>query len=213
VVSDVGYPGYLEIPLLVVEGYGTLYQEVDEQLAAAGLERPDVVLIPGGVGGILHAGVAHLRSDNTGPMIVAVEPAEGDCLTTSIESPGGAPAVSPGNRDTSLACLNCAEVSLPSWPAIRRGVDVFVALDDAWAEEAVRRLHRAGPGAAPIAAGNSGAAATGALLALTRDDRLRAARDDLGLGATSVVLALCTEGPIDRQEFDRVLAEPNALPL
>jgi diaminopropionate ammonia-lyase len=195
----------------VVEGYGTLYQEVDDQLAAASLPPPDVVLIPGGVGGILHAGVTHLRSRPAGPMIVAVEPAEGDCLTTSIESPGGAPAVSPGNRDTSLACLNCAAVSLPSWPAIRAGVDVFVALDDAWAEEAVRRLHRAGPGAAPIAAGNSGAAATGALLALARDGRLRAARDHLGLEAGSVALTLCTEGPIDRAEFARVIADPSAV--
>lgn len=204
VVSDVGYEGYMEIPLLVVEGYGTLFQEVDEQLASAGLVPPDVVAIPGGVGGILHAGVAHLRAHGGGPGIVAVEPSEGDCLTSSIESPDGAPAVSDGSRLTAMACLNCAEVSLPSWPAIRRGVDVFAAIDDAWAEDAVRALHRAAPGQTAIAAGTSGAAATGGLFALQRDPGFGESRHRLGLGPDAVALAICTEGPIDREDFARV---------
>ena len=205
IVSDVGYDGYLEIPPLVVEGYSTLYEEADDTVRALGLAPPDVVLIPGGVGGILHAGVEHYRRRRPPPAIVAVEPAEGDCLTESISSPSGAPAVSRGSRRTGMACLNCAEVSLPSWPVIRAGVDVFLALDDQWAEEAVRRLYRAPAGTTPIAAGISGAAATGGLIALIESSDLAAARAHLGLGPSTVALAICTEGPIDRAAFDRVM--------
>lgn len=205
IVSDVGYPGYLEIPRQVVEGYSTLFGEIDDQLAAAAWPQPDVIAIPAGVGGLLHAGVDHYRQREPAPRLVAVEPAEADCLTESIASPGGGPAVSRGSRATSMACLNCAEVSLPSWPAIRRGVDVFLAIEDRFAEEAVQRLHRAEAGAAPLDAGTSGAAATGGLLALAREPALRAAREALGIGPRTVALAVCTEGPIDRADFERVL--------
>lgn len=206
IISDVGYGDYLEIPPLVVEGYGTLYLEIDEQLAAAGWPQPDVVLIPGGVGGILHAGVDHYRSREPAPKVVGVEPREGDCLTESLLSPGGAPATALGSRATSMACLNCGEVSLPSWPPIRRGVDALVAIEDRWAEEGVRRLYRATGGDQPIEAGSSGAATMGGLLAILTDPACRELAERLGIGSDSVALVVCTEGPIDRADFDRVVA-------
>ncbi|MEO8451907.1 MAG: hypothetical protein ABI647_19105, partial [Gemmatimonadota bacterium] len=120
-------------------------------------------------------------------------------------SESGGPAISRGNRATTMACLNCAEVSWPSWPNIRRGVDGLLTLDDRYAADAVRALYRAAPGETALEAGNSGAATTGGLMAIMREDSLRAARDHLGLGPTSVVLCLCTEGAIDQAEFHRVI--------
>ena len=206
IISDVGYEGYLEIPPLVVEGYRTLYLEIDEQLAETGWPAPDLVLIPGGVGGILHAGVDHFRAQPNGPRVIGVEPAEGACLTESLLAPGGHPVVATGNRQTTMACLNCGEVSLPSWPAIRRGVDAIVAIDDADAEAGVRLLSHAAPGEEPIEAGNSGAATTGGLVAIMGDPECRGLKDQLALGAASIALVICTEGAIDRAEFERCLA-------
>ena len=206
IISDVGYEGYLEIPPLVVEGYRTLYQEIDEQLAESGWPAPDTVLIPGGVGGILHAGVDHFRSRADGPRVVGVEPAEGACLTESLLAPGGRPIEATGNRQTTMACLNCGEVSLPSWPIIRRGVDAVLAIDDRYAEEAVRLLYRAAPGEPAIEAGNSGAATTGGLLAIMEDPACRGLKDHLALGPASIVLVVCTEAAIDQLEFERCLA-------
>lgn len=206
VISDVGYDGYMEIPELVVAGYDTLFQEADEQLAAAGWAPPDVVLIPGGVGGILHAGVAHYAGRPAGPRVIGVEPASADCLTTSLESPDGQPTLASGNGDTAMACLNCAEVSLSSWPAIRNGVDAMIAIDEGSAREGVRLLYRAAEGDTPLEAGNSGAATTSAAAALMRDARLRGLRDHLELGASSRVFVLCTEGAIDRAEFERCIS-------
>lgn len=206
VISDVGYEGYLEIPELVVAGYDTLYQEVDEQLAAAGCPQPDLVLVPGGVGGILHAGVTHYAHREGGPRVVGVEPAAADCLTTSLESAEGGPTLAHGDGATAMACLNCAEVSLSSWPAIRAGVDAMIAIDEETARDGVRLLYRASLPDVSLEAGNSGAATTGAIAALMRDQRLQALRRHLKLGPSSTVLVLCTEGAINRVEFENCLS-------
>jgi diaminopropionate ammonia-lyase len=207
IISDVGYEGYLEIPPLVVEGYSTLFLEVDDQLAANGWPVPNLVLIPGGVGGILHAGIDHYRQRADGPTIIGVEPSAGDCLAASLASPDGRPSVSAGDRKTTMACLNCSDVSWPSWPAIRRGVDAILAIDDDVAFEAVRRLHRGVGGDPSVAAGNSGAAATAGLIATMTDARCAELKERCGAGESTVALAICTEGPIDRAEFTRVTGE------
>ena len=201
-----GYDGYLDIPNLVVEGYGTLFQETDEQLDSAGWKAPDLVLIPGGVGGILHAGVVHYAHRPGGPRVVGVEPSSADCLTTSLESHDGRPTQATGDGATTMACLNCADVSLSSWPAIRDGVDAMIAIDDRDAEEGVRLLHRAAAGDTALEAGTSGAATTGALAALMQDSRLEGLRKHLDLGRSSRVLVLCTEAAINRAEFERCLS-------
>lgn len=205
VISDVGYKGYLDIPNLVVEGYSTLFHEVDEQVETAGLPQPDVVLVPGGVGGILHAAVAHYGG-RAGVQVVGVEPSSADCLTTSLESPDGSPTAANGDGNTTMACLNCAEVSLSSWPAIREGVDAMIAIDEDSAVEGVQLLYRAAPGDTALEAGNSGAATTGALAAIMRDPQLQGLRHHLQLGPSSRVLVLCTEGAINRAEFERCLS-------
>src|SRR5262249_13849548 len=58
VIADTGYPGYLEIPQLVVEGYSTLFVEYAEQQVV----QPDIVFVQGGVGGLLCAAVRHFGS-------------------------------------------------------------------------------------------------------------------------------------------------------
>jgi diaminopropionate ammonia-lyase len=59
VIQDVAWPGYEQVPTWVVEGYATIFWEVDDQLAARGEAGPDVVMIPVGVGGLAAAAVRH----------------------------------------------------------------------------------------------------------------------------------------------------------
>jgi diaminopropionate ammonia-lyase len=47
-VQDAGWPGYEQVPGWIVDGYSTLFAEVDEQLAAAGTATPALVVIPAG---------------------------------------------------------------------------------------------------------------------------------------------------------------------
>lgn len=205
VISDVGYDGYLDIPRDVVDGYSTLFGEVEEQLAETGWPSPGLVLIPGGVGGILHAGATHYEGREA-PRVVGVEPAAADCLTTSFESPDGRPTTARGRGRTTMACLDCAEVSLSSWPAIRDRVDGMLAIDERHAAEAVRMLYAAAEEDEPIEAGASGAAAAGGLLAMMRDSRFAGAAAAFTAGPTSRILLLCTEAAIDRADFDRCLS-------
>ncbi|HEV1284618.1 MAG TPA: pyridoxal-phosphate dependent enzyme [Bryobacteraceae bacterium] len=153
VISDTGYEGYLEIPEWVVEGYQTLFLESDC--------TPDAVFIQSGVGGLLSAAVDHFRSREPSPTIVCVEPEVADGLLESISSPSGEPCSSKGPQNSIMAGLNCREVSLTAWPSIKRGVDIFVAIEDFRTLDAMRLLSAAG-----IDSGESGAAGLAGLVAL-----------------------------------------------
>jgi diaminopropionate ammonia-lyase len=157
VISDVGYEGYMEIPKRVVEGYQTLFLEYEEQRDHA----PDVVMIQAGVGGLLCAAADHFRSQESGPRIVCIEPESADGLLESISSPDGSPAISKGAQNSIMAGLNCSEVSLTAWPSIRRGVDLFAAIEDRCTIQAMSLLEKAG-----IDSAESGAAGLAGLLVL-----------------------------------------------
>src|SRR5262249_25097264 len=62
VVSDTSWPGYTQVPRWVIDGYATIFAEIDEQLAIAGAPPPDVVLVPMGVGALAAATVEHAPS-------------------------------------------------------------------------------------------------------------------------------------------------------
>lgn len=205
VVSDVGYEGYLEIPHWIVEGYSTLFAEADEQLSAAGLDPPNVVLIQAGVGALLHVAVAHFRAKTTQPVLVTVEPVAADALFSSINSPQGDPTPTSGRQDSIMAGLNCGHVSLSAWPTIRRGVELFVTVTDAYAEQAVRLLARPAPGDPAIVAGETGAAGLAGLLAILTAPELSTAKEFLGLGMASRVMVVNTEGATDPVGYARIV--------
>lgn len=176
VLSDTGYEGYLEIPQWVAAGYGTLFAEYAEQA----LGPPDVVFVQGGVGGLLSAAVRHFGSTSK---LVAVEPLEADCLLESITSPLGEPRTARGKQNSIMQGLNCGEVSLAAWPLVRSGVDLFVAIEDELALEAMGSL-------SPMDCGESGAAGVAGLIAVCRTGVLA---EELGIGPATRVLAINTE--------------------
>ncbi|KUF19832.1 pyridoxal-phosphate dependent enzyme [Streptomyces silvensis] len=65
-VQDTAWEGYEEVPAWIVEGYSTLFAEVDAQLAAAGAGAPELVAVPVGVGSLAQAAVTHYRSRDGG---------------------------------------------------------------------------------------------------------------------------------------------------
>lgn len=176
VIADTGYDGYLEIPRRVVEGYSTMFAEYAEQE----VEPPGLVFVQGGVGGLLCAAVRHFGAT---ARIVAVEPLDADCLRESIASPEGEPRTASGSQNSIMQGLNCGEVSLTAWSEIRRGVDLFLAIEDALASEARELL-------APMNSGESGAAGVAGLIAACRDAGLRG---ELGIGPETRAFAINTE--------------------
>jgi len=205
VISDTGYAGNVEIPQWVVEGYATLFEECDEQLASASLPRPEVVMVQAGVGGLLSAAVRHFRGRGDDAIIISVEPDDADCLMESITSPAGHPRPALGSQNSIMSGLNCGEASLTAWPLVRAGVDLFLTIPDRYAEEAMRWLAHPTPPDPAIVAGESGAAGFGGLLALCREKAFKAARDQAGLSSETVVLLLNTEGDTDPDGYRRVV--------
>jgi diaminopropionate ammonia-lyase len=208
IVSDTSWPGYLEIPTWIQDGYRTLFEEVDAELEARALARPDVVVVPGGVGALAAAAARHYRAEEAGDgmKLVCVEPLASACLLQSARSSDGRPCVVAGNIDSIMAGLNCGTPSPVAWPHIREAYDLFVAISDTRAEEAVRRYYRPAGGDAQVISGESGAAALGGLLAIAHSERAAAARRCLQLGPSSRVLLLSTEGATDPRNFARIVA-------
>jgi len=200
VISDTSWPGYDVTPRRVIEGYSTIFAEIDAQVAGLGVAAPGVVVVPVGVGAFMAAAVAHHRSGAGGPVLVGVEPTSANCVQASVEA--GQPVVVPGPHRSIMAGLNCGTPSPVAWPAVAAGVDWFVAVDDDAAETAMRDLAAAG-----VVAGETGAAALAGLGALAADVEARRAG---GLGADATVVVMVSEGATDPANYRRIVGRDPA---
>jgi diaminopropionate ammonia-lyase len=199
VVSDTSYPGYRDIPLDVMHGYGVMAAEIARQLGDA---PPTHVFAQAGVGALAAAVCASfwLRWGESRPYFVVVEPLHADCVTRSLEA--GRPVVVEGSLDTVMAGLACGEVSELAWEILHGGANAAVALDDAYALEAMRMLAAPAAGDPAIVAGETGGAGLGALLAARDYPEIRAT---LALDAHSRVLLLGSEGDTDPAIYRQVV--------
>jgi diaminopropionate ammonia-lyase len=192
VVSDTSWPGYTRIPRWIAEGYATLFAELDEQTGSR--EPPDVLLVPVGVGSLALAAIRHYA--RRGTAVVAVEPADAACVLASVRQ--DRPVTVPGPHRSMMVGLNCGTPSQVAWPALRGGLTAALAIDDRYAVHAMRRLARHG-----IPVGETGAAALGALLALTEPPS-RTLREALWLGPATTVALLATEAVTDPVNYARI---------
>ena len=189
VISDTSWEGYEEVPAWVIEGYGTVFAEIEEQLQ--GRQAPDVVAVPIGVGALAAAVVRHYWSSGPVPVrprLVGVEPTSAACVLESVAA--GEIVTLDHPQDSIMAGLNCATPSLIAWPTVSRGLDAYVAVPDARVPEAMRLL-----GADGIIAGETGAGGLAGMLALIHDDPLQEARRGLGLGPAAACCCCAPRGP------------------
>jgi len=179
-VQDTAWTGYEDVPQWIVDGYETLFEEVDEALGHA----PDLLAVPVGVGSLAQAVVAHYRRpDSERARILSVEPDTADCVITSLTT--GQPA-SVATEATVMAGLNCGTISSLAWPVLRDGCDAAVVVTDDQALRASADLDSLG-----VSSGACGAATLAGLRAVLHDPARRA---DLGLPDDAVVVLLSTEG-------------------
>jgi diaminopropionate ammonia-lyase len=183
VISDTSWEGYTTVPLTVIEGYRTIFDEVDEQLDA----RPDLVVVPFGVGALTAAVVDHYAAD---ALIVAVEPHAAAAGLRSAET--GHPVEVPPPHNSIMAGLNCGTVSVVAWPRVVAGVDAFVAVADTDAEQAMRDLAAIG-----VVAGETAAASLAGLRAIVAADVLET--------RNRRALVICTEGATDPIAYERIV--------
>ena len=205
VVSDTSYPGYREIPLDVMHGYGVMAAEIVQQMA--GQSPPTHVFAQAGVGALAAAVCATfwLQWEQRRPRFVVVEPTRADCVYRSLEA--GRPVVVGGTLDTVMAGLACGEVSELAWEVLHSGANVAVAVDDGFALQAMRMLANPAAGDAAVVAGETGGVGLAALLAAQEQPVLRRA---LALDDDSRVLLLGSEGDTDPLIYREVVGRSAA---
>jgi diaminopropionate ammonia-lyase len=189
VVSDTSWPGYTAAPEWVIEGYATLAQEVFQQLESRGQEPPTIVAAQIGVGAFAASVVRSFVP--RGARVIGVEPVDAACAQASAMA--GEPIAIGGALNSIMAGLNCGMPSLVAWPDLIAGIDSFVAIEDGYAEEAMRLL-----AAASILSGESGAAGLAGLIACG---------DDLSLRPTDRILLVSTEGVTDPVAYRRIVGD------
>jgi diaminopropionate ammonia-lyase len=109
----------------------------------------------------------------------------------------------PGPHTSIMAGLNCGTPSKVAWPLVSEGFDVFAAIADDRARDAMRMLaHQAG-----VVAGETGAAGLGGLLAALSDGAPDDVRERVALREDSCVLLLSTEGATDPAAYRRIVGK------
>jgi diaminopropionate ammonia-lyase len=204
IVSDTSWAGYTEIPRLIMLGYTRILDEV----LASESRPPDIIFVPAGVGGLVAAVACwcDLQYGAQKPQVVAVEPLSAACVQMSVRA--GTPTAVAPPFTTAMGGLRCGEMSPAVFPAVQSLVEGFVAIEDDYAFEAMRLLHRPAPPDPVISCGPSGSAALGGLLALITDPALGEVKAGLKLGETSRIVGLVTEGVTDPATFAEVIARP-----
>jgi diaminopropionate ammonia-lyase len=221
IISDTAWPGYERIPRLIMLGYTHMLDEIRDQGTGSRDPEFDAIFVQGGVGGLLCAVASWCAFHHRRPLgaealapprakaasrVIAVEPTSAACLQASARA--GKPVAVTGPLTTSMAGLRNREVSPSAFAALLPNVDAFMAIDDVWSEAAMRALGRPLGADPTIAAGASGAAALGGLLALIRDEPLADARARLGLSADSRALVIVSEGVTDPAVWRAAMAQP-----
>lgn len=182
-LSDSSWPGYIDPPRDVMEGYLVMAAEAAEQLDAP----PTHIFLQAGVGGLAAACTAMARrSWGDAPKICIVEPEFAPALRASIDA--GQSVVAPGPT-SAMGRLDCKEPSLLALDVLAREADAFMTISEATAADAVALLRQHGVTTSP-----SGAAGFAGLVeALGKGDK----GADLALDAQSRVLIYVSEGDVD----------------
>ncbi|MBS0538228.1 MAG: diaminopropionate ammonia-lyase [Proteobacteria bacterium] len=186
VISDTSWDGYDSIPRAVMRGYTVLVEEIIRQWRAG----PTHVLVQAGVGGLAAAVFGYLWARyEPRPTFVIVEPESADCWFQSNRA--GRPAGASGAADTVMGGLACREISPVTWPVLGLGTDWFMTIGEDQVLPARKLYAHPIDGDPAIASGPSGCAG---LAGLTRVCTEEAAFKALGLGKTSRVLLINSEG-------------------
>lgn len=194
VVSDTSYPGYMDVPRDVMQGYEVMASEAFDAMDTP----PTHIFLQTGVGGMAAAiaACAKRRWGAQRPVIVLADPDQSACWVDTYAA--GKPTAVEGDLDTLMAGLACGEISALAWEILQDHGDAAMAVTDASAIDMMRRLAKPTNGDMAIVAGESAVAGLSGLEAAMAHDP---ARQSLSLGAESRILVFGTEGDTDAELY------------
>ena len=210
-VQDTAWEGYEEIPTWIMQGYGTMAMEANEQLNDYGCDRPTHVFIQAGVGSLAGAvqGYFANRYPENPPKVIVVEAEAAACLYKGATLGDGNIQIVDGDMVTIMAGLACGEPNTISWDILKNHVDTFVATPDWVSAKGMRMLAAPIKGDPSITSGESGAAPFGTLACIMLMDEYKELRTHLGLTKDSKVLLFSTEGDTDPDRYKSIVWDGN----
>lgn len=202
-VQDTAWEGYEDIPLWIMQGYGTMGYEVYMQLR----EKPTHIFLQAGVGSLAGAVTGFFSAvyGEERPIITIVEPNKADCLYRTAEADDGKLHFVTGEMNTIMAGLACGEPCSIGWNVLRDYADFFISCPDYSAAQGMRILGNPAKGDAKVISGESGASAFGCVAEIMRDPRLAGLKETLKLDETSRVLFFSTEGDTDKDSYKSIV--------
>lgn len=207
IVQDTAWEGYEEIPAWIMQGYGTLVREADEQLKADGIERPTHVFVQAGVGSLAGAVVgyfAHKHKDNP-PVMAVCEASAADCLYRSaVEKTGNLVNVT-GDLETIMAGLACGEGNTIGWDILKNHVTVFASCPDWMSAKATRIYANPLENDPHIVSGESGSVPLGFAFTALHDADVKDLKEALKLDENSTILVISTEGDTDPVRYREIV--------
>ncbi len=205
VVQDTAWEGYEEIPAWIMQGYGTMALEADEQFN----ERPTHIFVQAGVGSLAGAMVGYFANKykDHPPVMVVVEASVAACLYEGARAADGDIRIVDGDMDTIMAGLACGEPNITSWDILKNHVTCFISAQDPIAARGMRMLNAPLKEDPRVYSGESGAAPFGALATILLQDTYRELREKIGLDENSKILLFSTEGDTDPERFRNILWE------
>ncbi|MBR4935135.1 MAG: diaminopropionate ammonia-lyase [Anaerotignum sp.] len=203
VVQDTAWEGYEDIPRWIMQGYTTMGHEIMEQIP----EKPTHIFLQAGVGSMAGAMTGFFSNlyANEKPMIVIVEPAKADCLYQTAKADDGELHIVTGDMDTIMAGLACGEPCTIGWDVLKGYADAFVRCPEYMAADGMRILAAPAKGDTAVVAGESGAAAFGAMTNILLDEELAEWKATLKLDENSRILCISTEGDTDKENYQNVV--------
>lgn len=207
VIQDTAWDGYEEIPSWIMQGYGTMALEANEQLIEAGCDRPTHIFVQAGVGSLAGAvqGYFANRYPDNPPKVVVVEADAAACLYKGAKAGDGKEHIVDGDMQTIMAGLACGEPNTISWDILKNHVSVFAAAPDWVAAKGMRMLSSPLKGDPQVISGESGAAGFGVLACIMTMPEYKELKDALGLDESSKVLLFSTEGDTDPDRYKEIV--------
>lgn len=207
-VQDTAWEGYEEIPTWIMQGYGTLAMEADQQLEADG-SRPTHIFVQAGVGSMAGAVIGYFanRFKENPPVMVVVEANAADCIYRSAVQADGSRVDVTGDMFTIMAGLACGEANTVSWDILRNHASAFVSCPD-WVSANGTRIYGAPLGDDKrVISGESGSVTMGLVHAVMTRPEYKDLKEALHLNENSEILLVSTEGDTDPDRYREIAWE------
>lgn len=204
-VQDSSWDGYEEIPLIIMQGYLSLIDEIYEQLDGNNFTH---IFLHCGVGSMPAAIEAYLVNKFPGnkPKTIIVEPNKADCFFQSTKTADGKPSTVKGKLDSIMAGLSCGTPSKLAWDVISKHSNYFISCDDEIAKLGMQELARQN-----IVSGESGAVSYGILKYASEHDKSILER--MEINSDSKIMLISTEGDTDPEFYNSIVNSKSPTPI